>query len=432
MPLLLYIAICLMAMNTVSIAQDQAHIHLGPVLGYRSIDAAFSSGGLEAQRTSDPSSTLATSFGVTLGASTPVSSKLDVRFDLEALWAWGSASTSRNVTFIVGGLPTPGVIRTDHDITTSWLVLDAGINWNVVNNVTLGFIVGTQFISTLDGTWTESIESPSGATFVSNGQSSRTFTNVSTNGALGSPSFIGGLDVGTRIPLAEKLDLTPALRFRYSLTEAVSGTGWHPFDIGLSVAVSLPVQGWKPSARKENVQENVQENQRENVPENLQERVFVRRSDTVTIVDAFVPGRVDTLWSTKERIGSDTIYTTYERHLPGPPPFLSTILDVTIDQNSVDTTSMVHIMAEIESEATTTTELRTVVDSVVTWTSTHLAKNIKQDIPLRTIIPGITARSTMSIEVHAITTDAYGQKKEAVPKRFVLKRLPASGRLQQQ
>lgn len=170
----------------------------------------------------------------------------------------------------------------------------------------------------------------------------------------------------------------------------------------------------------------------ENLQENLQEKVFVRRSDTVTIVDAFAPGRVDTLWSSRERIVADTIITTYERHLPGPPPFLSTILDVTIDQNSVDTTSMVHIMAEIESDASTTTELRTVVDSVVTWTSTHLAKNIKQDIPLRTIIPGIKARSTMSIEVHAITTDAYGQKKEAVPKRFVLKRLPTSGRLQHQ
>lgn len=437
MPLLWSIAMCLMAMSTVANAQDQAHIHLGPVLGYRSVDAAFSNAGLENQRISDPASTLATFAGLSLGASSPVSSSLALRFDLESFWAWGSASTSRNVTFIVGGQPTIGTIRTDHDITTSWLMLDAGIDWKVADKVTVGFVVGSQFVNTLDGTWTETIESPPGATFVSNGQNTRTFNNVGTEGSLGSPSFIGGFNVSTTVPIATKLDLTPMLRFRYSITEAVTNSDWHPFDIALGVNLSIPVQPY---------QRTLQATVPATVPATLREtlRATFRKDDTVTIVDAFVPGRVDTLWSSRERLLIDTVkganadtiitttYTSVERHLPGPPPFLSTILDVAIDQNSIDSVAVVRISAEIESDASTTTDLRAIVDSVVTWSSTHLAKNIRQNIPLSTIVPDVKRRNTMEIEIQAVTTDAYGQKKEAVPKRLVLKRLPTSGRLQRE
>lgn len=440
MPLLWSIAMCLMAMSTVANAQGQAHIHLGPVLGYRSVDAAFS-GGLENQRISDPGTTLATFTGISLGASSPVSSDLALRFDLESFWGWGSASTTRDVTFIVGGEPTTGTIRTDHDITTSWLMLDAGIDWKVAEKVTVGFVVGSQFVNTLDGTWTETIESPPGATFVSNGQNTRTFDNVGTEGSLGSPSFIGGFNVSTTVPIATKLDLTPMLRFRYSITEAVTNSGWHPFDIALGVNLSIPVKPYQRPTPA-NVQANVQENIQKNVKETVQ--LLLATSDTTTIVDAFVPGRVDTLWSSRERLLIDTVkgdlvdtiitttFTSVERHLPGPPPFLSTILDVTIDQNSIDSVAVVRISAEIESDASTTTDLRAIVDSVVTWSSTHLAKNIRQNIPLTTIVPDVKRRNTMEIEFQAVTTDAYGQKKEAVPKRVVLKRLPTSGRLQRE
>lgn len=441
MPLLWSIAMCLMAMSTVANAQDQAHIHLGPVLGYRSVDAAFSNAGLENQRISDPASTLATFAGLSLGASSPVSSSLALRFDLESFWAWGSASTSRNVTFIVGGQPTIGTIRTDHDITTSWLMLDAGIDWKVADKVTVGFVVGSQFVNTLDGTWTETIESPPGATFVSNGQNTRTFNNVGTEGSLGSPSFIGGFNVSTTVPIATKLDLTPMLRFRYSITEAVTNSDWHPFDIALGVNLSIPVQPYQRT-----LQATVPATLQATVPATLREtlRATFRKDDTVTIVDAFVPGRVDTLWSSRERLLIDTVkgenadtiitttYTSVERHLPGPPPFLSTILDVAIDQNSIDSVAVVRISAEIESDASTTTDLRAIVDSVVTWSSTHLAKNIRQNISLSTIVPDVKRRNTMEIEIQAVTTDAYGQKKEAVPKRLVLKRLPTSGRLQRE
>ncbi len=441
MPLLWSIAMCLMAMSMVANAQDQAHIHLGPVLGYRSVDAAFSNAGLENQRISDPASTLATFAGLSLGASSPVSSSLALRFDLESFWGWGAASTSRNVTFIVGGQPTIGTIRTDHDITTSWLMLDAGIDWKVADKVTVGFVVGSQFVNTLDGTWTETIESPPGATFVSNGQNTRTFNNVGTEGSLGSPSFIGGFNVSTTVPIATKLDLTPMLRFRYSITEAVTNSDWHPFDIALGVNLSIPVQPYQRT-----LQATVPATSQATVPATLREtlRATFREDDTVTIVDAFVPGRVDTLWSSRERLLIDTVkgenadtiitttYTSVERHLPGPPPFLSTILDVAIDQNSIDSVAVVRISAEIESDASTTTDLRAIVDSVVTWSSTHLAKNIRQNISLSTIVPDVKRRNTMEIEIQAVTTDAYGQKKEAVPKRLVLKRLPTSGRLQRE
>lgn len=444
MPLLWSIAMCLMAMSTVANAQGQAHIHLGPVLGYRSVDAAFS-GGLENQRISDPGTTLATFTGISLGASSPVSSDLALRFDLESFWGWGSASTTRDVTFIVGGVPTIGSIRTDHDITTSWLMLDAGIDWKVAEKVTVGFVVGSQFVNTLDGTWTETIESPPGATFVSNGQNTRTFDNVGTEGSLGSPSFIGGFNVSTTVPIATKLDLTPMLRFRYSITEAVTNSGWHPFDIALGVNLAIPVKPYqRPSQSAAPSQAPSQSPSQSAAPSPAPFQATFREDDTVTIVDAFVPGRVDTLWSSRERLLIDTVkgdlvdtiitttFTSVERHLPGPPPFLSTILDVTIDQNSIDSVAVVRISAEIESDASTTTDLRAIVDSVVTWSSTHLAKNIRQNIPLTTIVPDVKRRNTMEIEFQAVTTDAYGQKKEAVPKRVVLKRLPTSGRLQRE
>lgn len=447
MTLLWRLAICLMAMSTLSTAQDRAFIRLGPVLGYRNIDAVFTTTALEGERTSNSPATLASFAGFTLGALSPLTSSLSLRLDIESMWGWGATSTFRGETFISDGQPISGTIRTDHDITTSWSVIDAGVSWMVSPRVNVDLVAGAQIITALDGSWSETIESPSGASFVSSGTPTRTFPNVNTIGRTGTLSLITGFDVGTTIPVASKINVQPALRFRYTVTEAMEGSSWNPFDIGLGVTVAFATTPHKPrtvaapapTAAVLTASQTMVQDQ----PQNIAQARFTV-TDTVTIIDAFVPGRVDTLWSSRltQRIDTvrgaviDTVVTTIttvvERHLPGPLPFLSTILDVVIDQNATDSMTMVRINAEIESEATTTTELRAVVDSVVTWSSVNLAKNIKHIVPLTAIVPEVRNRRTMSIEVQAITTDAYGQKKEAVPKRFVLKRLPVSGRLQQQ
>lgn len=444
MTLLWRLAMCLMAMSTLSTAQDRAFIRLGPVLGYRNVDAVFTTTALEGERTSNSPATLATFAGFTLGALSPLTETFSLRLDIESMWGWGGTSTFRGETFIQDGEPISGTIRTDHDITTAWSVIDAGVSWMVSPRVNIDLVAGAQIVSSLDGTWSETIESPSGASFVSSGSPTRTFPNVSSAGRTGTVSLITGFDVGTTIPVASKINVMPALRFRYTVTEAMEGSSWHPFDLALGVTVAFATTPHKPRPAPASVSQTAAIiSTQTTVPDDVYAQRFAP-SDTVTIIDAFVPGRVDTLWSSRltQRIDTvrgpiaDTILTTIttvvERHLPGPLPFLSTILDVVIDQNTADTMTMVRISAEIESEATTTTELRAVVDSVVTWSSVNLAKSIKHIVPLTAVVPDVRNRRTMSIEVQAITTDAYGQKKEAVPKRFVLKRLPASGRLQQQ
>jgi hypothetical protein len=406
------IATLFLAVSIIAVAQDRAFIRLGPAFAYRSTSATLTSELAGRTVTSTPSSILADALGIALGASFPIADRFHVRADIESFTSSGTASDILPITVVVNGQSTSGSIRRDHDLRSTWYAAATGLSFHATPRVNVDAILGVQAVTSFTATWTETIENPSGATWVSTGTPTRTLTPVTSAGTPTRLSAYIGLDLGTSITLYEPWYLQPSVRVRYAVTPALNGSDWRPLDIGFSLAVA-----WQ-SAPSQRLQ-------------------FTRRTeqrDTVTMVDAFDQTRRDTVWRERSSEVIDTIRyaevdsvlieqrTIIERHVPAPPPFLSTIIEATVTSHDVDSLISVDLDVSVESDTTTTTELRAVVDDKGVWSNRFTAKGHRQTVPLGRLVNDLARRTEVMVTFEAITTDAYGQRRAAVPVSFTLRR----------
>lgn len=427
------IVVLLMTMSMLSHTQDRAMFRLGPAFGYRAYDLAISASTDGVVRTTDPGTILGEFLGVTTSIAIPLGAGYSLRGDLAWQRCMASPGTDRIVPFAVNGRIVDGTIRSSHTVAAQFVSMDAGVEWSIHPMLQLGAVAGIAAFGQATTTWEETITSPTGVTFVSTGTSTRGIPNATIIGAALTPSFFVGADASTSIAIGQALQIRPAVQARYHLTPALRGTTWQPWDIGMHLQVAMPLT---PITRPMPAMP---------VPESTAaRRIEVRRSlsiDTVTIVDRYHHARRDTLHtiittldSTLEKGASvDLLHIRerrrVERHLPGPAPFLGVILDARVDVAMVDTLASVVWHVDVESDTSTLIRIDVLIDSMPTW-STSVSGRVSDDhVQLRNIVPDITTRERMHIEVRATATDAHGQTRSATPMTFTVRRVNGTRRL---
>jgi len=272
------------------------------------------------------------------------------------------------------------------------------------------------------------IESPSGVTFVSSGTPER---DLGSGWLAGGPAQTYGfaqIAASKMYRIGPQWQVAPQARARIALTSALANEAWFPWEIGIGVDLAFTIA---PSEGDQAAPE-------------IGMPAIYRRSvrDTVTLVDVFQIGRTDTLWAldtteftqTVQGPEVDTLIMTQhirvERHLPGPPPFLSTMLDVIADDQAADSVAAVWISVECVSDTTSTTTVTMSADQQPVWTQVVRGPHAEWTVLLRDVLPDISTRQVIVLEVSAVTTDAVGQSLSAVPRVVTLRRTPQNSNLQ--
>lgn len=430
------IVVLVTSMPILSHAQDQASVRLGPAFGYRTYELGIVAPGTGADRTIGPSFTVGYAVGATTGLAIPISSAWSLRGQLGFQWYTADPIERRATQFVVNGTIAQGIIRTDNAIVGQGMNLDVGVEWQAYPRLQIGASVGLAMMGRPSATWQETIESPSGVTFVSTGMSTRTIPNARIAGTSMQPSITVGTDVGTSIPLNGDVRLRPVAYARYNITPALGGTSWRPLEFGLGVHLAMPITPiHRPMVQPDAIVAPI--------TNGLSRTVMQRRhvvSDTVTIIDRFRPGRRDTVMTTTVVVDSllvqgamtDTLHLRerrrVERHLPGPTPFIGIILDAHVDSDAVDTVVSVRVRTDVESDTSTRTTIDILVDGVSLHTHTSATRMTEHRVLLRDIVRDIATRERLRVEVRARVTDAYGQTRTAEPTTFTITRVNGSRR----
>lgn len=408
--------------------QGQAVIRLGPVLGYRYFSAAVSASAESNAVTTQGASGLMPIASLSVGAMFPVEPSLAVRADVEAQWSWATLSRPYATVFSIGGQAQNGTIRRDVTLSSSSFGLSAGLAWFPSADVSLSASLGAMFPPTLQIAVRDVIETPSGVTFVSSGTPER---DLGSGWLAGGPAQTYGwaqVAASKRYRVGPQWQIAPQAYARIALTSALANEAWFPWEIGVGVDVAFV---WTSSHDVASMP----------VEHTL---AMYRRSvrDTVTLVDAFQVGRRDTLWVSDTTEYSDTVHgseidtmiTTQhirvERHLPGPPPFLSTMLDVIADDQAADSVAAIWISVECVSDTSASTLVTMSVDQRPVWTASVQGPHAEWTVLLREVLPDLGSRQVIILEVTAATTDAVGQSLSAVPRVVTLRRTQQNSNLQ--
>lgn len=420
----------MVTMSILSHAQDQAKFRLGPAFGYRTCEVGIVAPGNGADRTIGPSLAVGYAVGVTSALTFTVSDILSFRGQLGAQWYMADPIERRRTQFVVNGNIVPGIIRTDNAIAAQGMNIDMGLEWQAYPQLQIGATLGLAVMGRPSASWQETVESPSGVTFVSTGTATRTIPNARVVGRSMQPSLTVGADVATTIPIDAELRLRPSAYARYTITPALGGTTWRPLEFGLCLQLELPLTPIKRPYTQPSISLVM--------PVETPARSIVHRMhvtyDTVTIIDRYRPGRRDTIMTTTVRTDSalhqgamtDTMHVherrRVERHLPGPTPFIGVILDAHVDRDAVDTLVAVRVRTDVESDTATLTTIDIVVDGVTLHTHTSATRMTEHRVQLRDIVRDIATRERLRVEVRARVSDAYGQTRTAEPATFTFTR----------
>ncbi len=422
------ITVLLTVMITSLQVQGQAVIRLGPVLGYRQFSATVSASPEPDVITTQGASGLMPTASLSVGTMLPVGSDLAVRADVEAQWSWATLSRPYATVFSIGGEAQNGTIRRDVQVSSSSLGLSAGLAWFPSADVSLSAGLGAMFPPTLQIAVRDEIESPTGVTFVSTGTPER---DLGSGWLAGGPAQTYGfaqIAASKMYRIGPQWQVAPQARARVALTSALANEAWFPWEIGIGLDVGFAFASAAAVPSAPDV--------------GMAAQYYRSVRDTVTLVDAFQIGRTDTLWvldttdytETVRGPDVDTLILTQhirvERHLPGPPPFLSTMLDVIADDQAADSVAAVWISVECVSDTTATTTVTMSADQQPVWTEVVRGPHAEWTVLLRDVLPDISTRQVIVLEVSAVTTDAVGQSLSAVPRVVTLRRTPQNSNLQ--
>ena len=413
--------------------EDPTYRVLGGI-GYRStaptIIASPASGVFD---TTSYSTALMPLIDVGLGVQYPLSSMFAIRGDVSYMSSRGDVQARREIIIAVDGQPVQGTLRQDAAITADVVNLDLGLCVGLHPLLSIDAIVGVALPMAHTTSVNQVLESPAGVTFVDGGSSTRLMTNTS----MSTPQtmMVVGVNLRSRLRIVDGIDVEPIVATRLALTSA-DGYGWRPFSISLGVAIA-----YTPTAPHEDRQDpavnapvdSVIDVNRQAV---VRERIIVTTSevDTVTIVDSWSRDRRDTVYTRRSHQHSDTVrgidtdtivlreHITIEEHLPGAPPFLSSVLRVDLPATVIDTAAdvMVHVNVVSDTQSTTLVEVWH-NDSVVHQRTLSLGSGVVM-FRLTDVLADITRRDNVTLRVTARTTDAVGQTIDAAPRIITLRR----------
>lgn len=379
-------------------------------------------------------STLITALDIGLGVRYPLTSVFGIRGDVSYTFSRGDLQARRSIVVAVDGRPIEGSIRHDAAVQVDHLNIDAGFTVGLHRSLSVDAVVGFVIPTPSDADITQVLESPPGMTFLDGGSKSRTFSNVTTAGAQAYAVF--GLDIRTRLNVFNNIDLEPSLGARLSITPA-DNYAWRPTKISLGLALAYT---------PERIVAPLQQPRTDFLPDPEPNLVPVQQpprtkivitttdTDTVTIVDPWIQGRRDTIYrqrshqhaDTVRGVDVDTIYlrehVTLEQHLPGAPPFLSSIVRVDVPATVIDTAADVLVHVNVVSDTLCTTLVEVWHnDSVVHQRTLSLGSGVVM-FRLADVVSDVTRRNHIMLRVTARTTDAVGQTIDAAPRIITLRR----------
>lgn len=383
--------------------------------------------------TTSYSATLLPAFDIGLGIRYPLSTLLAVRGDVSYTASRGDVLSRREIVVAVDGQPVRGTLRQDAAVTADIVNLDIGLCVSLHPLFSVDAVVGVTLPMMPSTSVTHVLESPTGVTFVDGGGSSRMITNANMS-ALRTMAVVG-LDLRTLLRVVDGVSIEPTIGARLAISPA-DDYGWRPYSISFGLALA-----YTPTSRQERLADHIDYHPVDSVVVVHRQPVVRRRTvmttsdvDTVTIVDAWSRDRRDTIYTKRSHQHSDTVrgadtdtihlreHITIERHLPGVPPFLSSILRVDLPATIIDTAADVIVHANVVSDTQATTLIEVWHNETVVHQRTLSLGSGVVIFRLADVLADITRQNHITLKVTARTTDAVGQTVDAAPRIITLRR----------
>ncbi|HCN05353.1 MAG TPA: hypothetical protein DIS79_07005 [Bacteroidetes bacterium] len=385
------------------------------------------------------------SINLGLGIRYPLTMFLALRSDVSYTTTRGNVQSRRDIIVAVDGRPVQGTLRQDAAVTADVLQLDIGLCFGLHRLFKIDAVIGLAFPMTPASSVNHVLESPPGVTFVDGGGSTRMVTNANMTPL--QTMATAGVDLRSQLRVTNDISIEPTIGTRIAVTPA-DAYGWRPFTLSFGIAIAY-TSAARPEPLQEPLREPIQES-RQDLSETRtndslriaaqqttkRKQFVVSRSDidTITIVDAWSRDRRDTVYTRRSHQHSDTVrgtdtdtivlreHITIEEHLPGAPPFLSSVLRVDLPATVIDTAAdvMVHVNVVSDTQSTTLVEVWH-NDSVVHQRTLSLGSGVVM-FRLTDVLADITRRDNVTLRVTARTTDAVGQTINAAPRIITLRR----------
>jgi len=408
-----------------AVQAQETKLRLGPAIGTRSTRIEIVQQGNPAFGVVTPPENRGYTFGLVAGLEAPITRNISLRAELEGGYGWATAADRIEAPLLFNGQQVQGTLLRSY--LASQLVWDLalGAKMNLIDNLSLDARLGLQMCTGMSTTGTESVESPDGAIFESDGTMNRAirFLRYSDDYQRIASTVSGGLEYESK--LTYKTSLITAARARYTLASVANTYEWRPWDVSLSVQFA-----WTVSDKPEIINED-------GLAVPAEKAVIYKRNlktDTVTIVAAGYSVRRDTLWSIQENETIDTLFGFHadtvrsfivqrvERILPAPPPFLSAILTADIVNAGSDSSVALSVEIDVIADTTTTSTVSINYSNINVVSKVSLGRTNRKEFLLMDLIPGLSKQTYIKLEVFGETTDATGKTVQFPSQEIVLKR----------